>query len=60
MNTGISDTELTTSTVDRSGDVFVGSNSGGDIYESTDQGAGWSKIATLGYPVRSLFMGGSD
>ena len=56
LNSGISDTNLISVAVDKAGDVFTGSYNNGDIYESTDQGVSWKKFATLGYPVRSLFI----
>ena len=56
MNAGITDTDLVSSTAVKGGGIFVGSFNTGDIYESTNQGMSWTIFATLGYPVRSLFI----
>ncbi|GEM_PF-959347 len=56
-NFGILDTNLVSATVDKAGNIFVGSYQSGDIYRSSDQGNSWIRFATLAYPVRCLLIG---
>ena len=55
-NGGIADTNLVSVLVDSTGALFVGSYTKGEIYVSSNRGDTWSRIASLGYPVRCLML----
>jgi photosystem II stability/assembly factor-like uncharacterized protein len=55
-NTGITDTNLISAAVGKSGTLFVGSSGKGAIYRSSDRGDHWSLLASLSYPVRCLLL----